>query len=91
MSATIYARVPTDLKEAVGMYAQSAGMSLAGAVSVLLTRGLRSLHEEPDVLTRLGTLEVLVSTLLRERPSQGGDMYAVLRDVHSATGPVATS
>lgn len=67
MSATIYARVPDDVKTAVEEYAHDGGMSLAGAVSLLLMRGLKAHQEEPDILARLDTIETLIGALVEDR------------------------
>jgi hypothetical protein len=47
--ATIYARVPSDLKEATDEYASNKGMSLASAVADLLGRGLEAAENEPSI------------------------------------------
>jgi hypothetical protein len=46
MTATIYARVADDLKSATDQYATERGMSLASAVSDLLSRGLEAAANE---------------------------------------------
>ncbi len=48
-TATIYARVPSELKEATDEYASRKGMSLASAVTDLLGRGLEAAENEPSV------------------------------------------
>src|SRR5262249_50937813 len=48
-TATIYARVPTEVKEATDEYAASHGMSLASAVTDLLGRGLEAAGDEPSL------------------------------------------
>lgn len=50
-TATIYARVPNEVKEATGDYAASRGMSLASAVADLLSRGLEAEENEQSVRT----------------------------------------
>jgi antitoxin component of RelBE/YafQ-DinJ toxin-antitoxin module len=42
MTATIYARIDANLKEATDIYAEDHGMSLASAVADLLSRGLEA-------------------------------------------------
>jgi hypothetical protein len=49
VTATIYARVTDDLKEATDRYADDHGMSLASAVSDLLTRGLEASSNDLSV------------------------------------------
>ncbi len=46
-TATIYVRVPGEVKEATSEYAASHGMSLASAVTDLLGRGLEAAENEP--------------------------------------------
>lgn len=70
MSATIYARVPDSVKAAVEEYAHEGGMSLTGAVSLLLARGLKARQEEPDVLARLDAIEALIGALIEDRTPQ---------------------
>lgn len=57
---TVYARVSSELKDAVDDYAEARGMSLASAVTDLLARGLEAAHSEASVLaleTRVRELE----------------------------------
>jgi hypothetical protein len=49
VTATIYARVPGEVKEATDDYAASRGMSLASAVADLLGRGLEAVENEPSL------------------------------------------
>jgi len=49
MSDTIYARVSPELKEATDQYARDHGMSLASAVSDLLSRGLEAAGNESSI------------------------------------------
>jgi len=49
MTATIYARVDSELKTATDQYAQERGMSLASAVSDLLSRGLEAAGNESSI------------------------------------------
>jgi hypothetical protein len=46
---TVYARVSSDLKEAVDTFAEQRGMSLASAVTDLLGRGLEAATSEESV------------------------------------------
>jgi antitoxin component of RelBE/YafQ-DinJ toxin-antitoxin module len=48
-TATIYVRVPGELKEAASEYASSRGMSLASAVTDLMGRGLEAAENEPSL------------------------------------------
>lgn len=48
-SETIYARVPTAMKEAVDAYAEQRGTKLTAAVVDLLGRGLESVADEKSV------------------------------------------
>jgi hypothetical protein len=48
-TATIYARVPVDLKRAADEYADQRGMSLASAVTDLLGRGLEAAGNEESI------------------------------------------
>lgn len=49
MTATIYARVDAELKAATDEYAAARGLSLASAVSDLLSRGLEASQNEQSV------------------------------------------
>ena len=49
MSDTIYARVSPELKAATDQYAKENGMSLASAVSDLLSRGLEAAGNESSI------------------------------------------
>ena len=49
MSSTIYARVSPEMKEATEDYAKGHGMSLASAVSDLLSRGLEAAGNESSI------------------------------------------
>ncbi len=49
MSQTIYARVPDHVKEATDAYATTSGLTLAGAVSELLDRGLQAVSDADSV------------------------------------------
>jgi hypothetical protein len=49
MSDTIYARVSPELKDATDHYAKEHGMSLASAVSDLLSRGLEAAGNESSI------------------------------------------
>ena len=49
MSQTIYARVPEQVKEATDSYAATSGLTLAGAVSDLLDRGLQAVSDASSV------------------------------------------
>lgn len=51
-SQVIYARVPTDVRDAVGTYATQQGATIAGAVTALLRRGLTQIKAEDDAPTR---------------------------------------
>jgi len=69
---TVYARVSSELKDAVDDYAEQRGMSLAAAVTDLLARGLEASHSETSVLaleTRVRELEAD-----RERGRQAAGM-----------------
>ncbi|WP_143049990.1 hypothetical protein [Asanoa ishikariensis] len=48
-SETIYARVPTAMKEAVDAYASERGTKLTGAVVDLLGRGLEAVADEKSI------------------------------------------
>jgi antitoxin component of RelBE/YafQ-DinJ toxin-antitoxin module len=48
-TTTIYARVPTELKDATDAYAAENGMTLANAVTDLLGRGLEATSSEESV------------------------------------------
>lgn len=48
-TATIYARVPGELKDATDQYASGRGLSLASAVADLLERGLEAAENEPSI------------------------------------------
>lgn len=61
-TTTIYARVPTELKEATDAYAGEHGMTLANAVTDLLGRGLEAASGEQSVKA----LETKVVDLQRE-------------------------
>src|SRR5260221_1378107 len=61
-TTTIYARVPTELKEATDVYAAEHGMTLASAVTDLLGRGLEGVSGEAS----LKALEVQAAELRQE-------------------------
>lgn len=67
MTATIYARVSDDLKEATDRYAEEHGMSLASAVAELLGRGLEGASNEASVRTLETRLQELQHELSRVR------------------------
>lgn len=48
-TTTIYARVPTELKEAIDAYTAEHGMTLASAVADLLGRGMEASSDEQSV------------------------------------------
>jgi len=58
----IYARVPAELKGAVEEHAAGRSLTLAGAVSELLVRGVEAVHGAPSV----ATTEARVTELARE-------------------------
>jgi len=59
MSQTIYARVPDHVKEATDAYATSSGLTLAGAVSELLDRGLQAASDADSVSELQHTVSAL--------------------------------
>lgn len=61
-TTTIYARVPTELKDATDAYAAENGMTLASAVTDLLGRGLESASGEES----LKALEARAAELQQE-------------------------
>ena len=61
-TTTIYARVPTELKNATDEYAAKNGMTLANAVTDLLNRGLEAASGEQSV----SALEARAAELQRE-------------------------
>jgi hypothetical protein len=71
MTATIYARVTDELKEATDRYAEDHGMSLASAVSDLLTRGLEAAGGEQSIRTLESRTQELQSELDRVREAAG--------------------
>jgi hypothetical protein len=71
MTATIYARVTDELKEATDRYAEDHGMSLASAVSDLLARGLEAAGGEQSVRTLELRAQELQSELDRVREATG--------------------
>ena len=52
-TTTIYARVPTDLKDQVDLYATERGMTLAGTVTALLRKALEG---DPSPTTQGGLI-----------------------------------
>lgn len=71
MAATIYARVSDELKEATDRYAGDHGMSLASAVSDLLSRGLQEAGDEASVRTLEARTQELQGELARVRDAAG--------------------
>jgi predicted Zn-ribbon and HTH transcriptional regulator len=67
MTATIYARVTDELKDATDRYAEDHGMSLASAVSDLLERGLESASGDQAVRALEVRTKELQSELTRVR------------------------
>jgi len=61
-TTTIYARVPIELKEATDAYAVERGMTLASAVTDLLSRGMEAASDEESVKA----LEATAAELQRE-------------------------
>lgn len=47
-SQVIYARVPPDVRDAVGTYATQQGATIAGAVTALLRRGLAHIKDQDE-------------------------------------------
>ena len=71
MAATIYARVADELKEATDRYAADHGMSLASAVTDLLTRGLEAAGNEQSVLHLEARAQELNNEVARIREAAG--------------------
>lgn len=67
VSDTIYARVGPELKEATGEYAKGRGMSLASAVSDLISRGLEAAENESSIRDLEQRTRELQSELTRVR------------------------
>ena len=59
MSQTIYARVPDQVKQATDAYATSSGLTLAGAVSDLLDRGLQAASDADSISELQQTVSAL--------------------------------
>ena len=81
MTATIYARVSEELKEATDRYADDRGMSLASAVADLLSRGLQEAGDEASVRTLAARAQELQGELARVRDAaetMGGRLKQVL-------------
>jgi hypothetical protein len=86
-SQVIYARVPTDVRDAVGTYADQQGATIAGAVTTLLRRGLANIKAEDDAPSRpipdaaldaiaAGLTERLQLAIVQEIPQQLLDAMA---------------
>jgi hypothetical protein len=71
MTATIYARVSEELKDATDRYADDHGMSLASAVADLLSRGLQEAGDEVSVRTLEARSQELQGELARVRDAAG--------------------
>ena len=66
-TATVYARVSPDLKDAVDSFAEQRGMSLASAVTDLLARGLEVSASEESVYTLEARTQQLQAELSQVR------------------------
>jgi len=81
MPATIYARVDEDLKTATDQYAADRGMSLASAVSDLVSRGLVAASDEGSAAhleRRVRELEAELSRVRDAATAMDGRLHQLL-------------